>query len=231
MEASVAGQAGGEGAAQGEGEGAADQQGPDVSALAEQLGSLSAGQEAMREVLQQLQQTAAQEPAAEGEEEQPFDLASFLEEVDPLDPDQLKSAVASAVENGQKDVVQQHIAPLVEQLQNLQFEQDAARLFQEFPELADEKVAEPILKPGGLADQLAEELGLPKEAAHKPAVVRAAYMMSRAAQAAQEEEGAESPAAAHLEGGSGARPGAQQVDLGDQIVQAARGGSSVLPFG
>lgn len=238
MEASAAaGQAGGDGAAQGEGEGTADQQqGPDVAALAEQLGSLSSSQEAMREALQQIQQSPALREQAEAVEEQhPGIDLSFLNEADPFDPEALKTAMESVAQQTRDQVLQEHVAPLAERLDGMQFEQDAARLFAEFPELGDPEVAEPLLKPGGLAEQMAMELGLPEQAAKdlaaKPAFVRLAYMASRAAAAAQEEEGAESPAAAHLEGGSGARPGAQQVDLGDQIVGAARGGSSVLPFG
>jgi hypothetical protein len=52
------------------------------------------------------------------------------------------------------------------------------------------------------------------ELANKPWFWRLTYMAGRAAEAANE-EGGETPQAAHLEGGGGARPGGQQVDLGD----------------
>ena len=78
-----------------------------------------------------------------------------------------------------------------------------------------------------MAGQLAEAHGQP-ELANEPWFWRLTYMAGRAADAAQEESG-DVPAPAHLEGGTGAVPGAGGADLGDAIVGARRG-ASVLPF-
>jgi hypothetical protein len=95
---------------------------------------------------------------------------------------------------------------------------------QEFPDFADPQIAEQVV---GTARQIAEAYGQ-TELANEPWFWRMTYMAGRAAESAAE-EGDDASDAAHLEGGGGARPGGQQVDLGDQIVNARRG-SSVLNF-
>jgi hypothetical protein len=107
---------------------------------------------------------------------------------------------------------------------------DAERLVAEFPEMADPDVAGEVVD---VARKYAEANFPPEVAttlANSPAWWRATYMMGRALEAAQE-EGGETPSAAHLEGGGSALSGGSSQDLGDAIVAAGRAGSGVLPFG
>jgi hypothetical protein len=105
-------------------------------------------------------------------------------------------------------------------------EQEAAALIGEFPELGDEETTAQVLQ---TAKQYAETVGHP-ELANEPWFWRTTYVMGRAMDQAQEEQG-DGPAPAHLESGSGAAPagGGGQGMTAEQIVGARRG-ASVLPF-
>jgi hypothetical protein len=87
VEASVAGQGQGD-AGQGE---ATQQQGPDLSALADQLGTLSAGQDEMREFLQSQpwQTTDAPQEQQAGEPELDLDLSQYIDAEGQYDPAQV----------------------------------------------------------------------------------------------------------------------------------------------
>jgi hypothetical protein len=90
--------------------------------------------------------------------------------------------------------------------------------------MAQEEVANAVIKTAG---ELAQQLGKP-ELANEPKFWRVAYMMGKAAEAANS-EGRDAPNAAHLEGGGGATPAGSQVNWADMIVNAGgRKGSSVL---
>lgn len=236
MEASQAGLAGGDAAQQqgGEAQNAQQQGGPDVGALAQQLETLSGGQEELRQFLMS-QPWQQQEPAGEEPEtpETPLDLSQFLDPMEAAyDPQQLAERLSGYVQQEAsrmaQEMVQQHIEPLKGEWSEMRVQQEAQMLVDEFPELGQPEVAEKVAGKGGVAEQLAQQLGMPELAA-QPKFWRIAYIASRAMDAMQE-EGAEDPRAAHLEGGGGARPSApEQVDLGEQIVSARRG-ASVLPF-
>lgn len=221
MEASQAGLAGGQSAAQGqgEGEGVQQQQGPDTAALAEQLGQLSSGQEELRQFLMSAPWQAQE---AEGEQDgQDLDL-SFLDAEDPgFDPNTIADRLGGLIEQA----VEQRVAPQTERLAQLERAAEADRLVAEFPEMGSPETANEVVKTAG---DLAQAVGRP-EIANEPWFWRLTYMAGRAADHANE-EGAGAPDAAHLEGAGGAGPGGgQQVDLGQQIVDAKRG-RGVLPF-
>lgn len=217
MEASQAGLAGQQG--QGEGGEAQQQQGPDVSALAEQLGTYGQSMEQMRETLQGMQQYMTQQQQAEpqGEEPQAQDLdLSFLD--DPaMTPEQIAQSLTGLIDSSADQraqaLLQQHITPLTQQVSEMRLESQAERLVQEFPEMAEPETAEKVV---GTARQYAEMMGRP-DLANDPAFWRLTYLAGRAADQANAEQGDE-PQAAHLEGAGGAGPGGQQPDLVQQIL-------------
>lgn len=220
------GQQGGEGAAAAaDGQG---QQGPDINAIAAQLESLTGSQEELRQFLMS---NPWQQQAAQGGQQQeaagPAELdLSFLDIENPtFDP----STVADRLQQVIAQQIDSRVQPVVDKLtgerQEEQRQRDAEILVGEFPEMRETDVAEQVVL---LARQMAEALGRP-DLANEPKFWRYAYMVGRAADAANT-EGAETPGAAHLEGGGGATPAGSQVDLGDLIVGTSRGGSSVLPF-
>jgi hypothetical protein len=228
VEASVAGQGQGD-AGQGE---AAQQQGPDLSALADQLGTLSAGQDEMREFLQsQPWQTTdgQQEQQDPGQQEPELDLSQYIDPADPqYDPAQLAQHLSDVVEKVVSQRVEQGLAPLQEQVRDVRQEREWQAIADEFPELADEEVARPVF---GLAKTLAEHNGHP-ELSQEPWFVRMAYITGTAMEKANQ-EGAESPSAAHLEGGGGAAPAGSQVDALTQVFGAGEDmplGRRALPF-
>lgn len=229
MEASGAGLAGGD-AGQAQGEGGEAQQGPDVGALAEQLGTLTQGQEELRQFLM-TQPWQGQEQEAGEEPQAPEVDLSFLD--DPaLTPEQMSQQLTSLIDQSAEQraqtLLQQHINPLSEQMSEMRLEQQAERLTQEFPELAEEETAERVVS---TARQYAEMMGRP-ELANDPAMWRLVYLAGRAADQANAEQG-EQPAAAHLEGAGGAGPGGQQVDWAKQIVSGGDEnalGRRALPF-
>jgi hypothetical protein len=227
VEASVAGQGQGD-AGQGE---ATQQRGPDLSALADQLGTLSAGQDEMREFLQSRPWDGQQEPEqAQQEQQEPeLDLSQFLDPADPsYDPNQVAQQLSDVVEKVVAQRVEQGLAPLQEQVQDVRRERDWQAIADEFPELVNEEVAKPVFQ---LAKTLAEHNGH-AELAQEPWFVRMAYITGKAMETANE-EGAEAPSAAHLEGGGGAAPAGSQVDALTQVFGGEEGiplGRKVLPF-
>lgn len=228
MEASQAGVAGGD--AQGaEGADGGQEQGPDIGALGQQLEAMQGSQEQMFQFLQQqpwLQQEGQQGAEGEGEPAaEDFDL-SFLDADSPqFDPSQVAERLSGLINQGVEQRVQAAMQPVQQQMNEERWNREANALVQEFPDFGDPQKAEEIV---GYARQIAEAYGQ-AELAKEPWFWRMTYMAGRAAESASEEEQG-APEAAHLEGGGGARPGGQQVDLGDQIVNARRG-RSALPFG
>jgi hypothetical protein len=224
VEGSQAGAQGG-GEAQG-GEQQAAQQGPDIGQLAEQLNGVTQGQQELVEFLktQPWQQQAQAEPAQQ--EEQGLDL-SFLDETDPaVVADQLQKVIQQGIQDG----IQKQVNPQLEKLQGDFAEDRRVRemevLVGEFPELSQDDVAKDVV---GLARQMADALGQPG-LADEPKFWRYAYMVGRAAEAANK-EGAESPQAVTLEGGGGAAPaGSSGGSPIDAIFSPQSGGRNALPF-
>jgi hypothetical protein len=231
MSAGDAGVAQGDGQ-NGQGEGAETQQGPDVSALAEQLGTYGQNMEQMRETLQGMQQFMAQQQTpAEPEGQAPELDLSFLDDPQ-LTPEQLSQQFTSMLDQGVEQrfqqALQQHLSPLQDRVSNMQLTQEAIQLTDEYPELRKPDVAGDVIE---ASRQYAEMLGQP-ELANNPMLWRLVYMGIKAADVANT-EGGESPDAAHLEGAGGAGPGGQQVDLVQQIMQGGDDsalGRRVLPF-
>jgi hypothetical protein len=218
VEASVAGQGQGD-AGQGE---ATQQQGPDLSALTEQLGTLSAGQDEMREFLQSRPWDGQQEPE-QAQQEPELDLSQYLDPADPgYDPAQVAQQLSEVVEKVVAQRVEQGLAPLQEQVRDVRQEREWQAIADEFPELVDQEVAKPVFE---LAKTMAEHHGHP-ELSQEPWFVRMAYITGKAMETANE-EGAEAPSAAHLEGGGGAAPAGSQVDALTQVF----GGGEDIPLG
>lgn len=220
-------------AGQADGGAAAEQQtqGPDLAQLAQQMQTMQSGQEDLRQFLaSQPWQPEAAEPQTPAAPE-PMDL-SFLDMDSPnFDPqvtaERFGSVIEQAMAQREQSLLAQHVQPLQEQLQQERVAREAQMLVDEFPEMGDPDIGPQVV---AAARQTAEAYGNP-ELANQPWFWRMTYMAGRAAQTAHE-EGGETPSAAHLEGGAGARPGAQQVDLADQILAGSgQPGRSALPFG
>lgn len=226
-QAAVGGDAGQQGQAQ---QGEQAQASPDLSTLAEQFGRMEAGQEEMRQFLMSQPWQQPQEQA-EPEQEQADEIdLSFLDpDVPGYDPQHVEQRfgdlIGQVAERRAQQLLQQQVEPLRQDVQNMRREQELAQLVDEFPEIGEEQTARQVMD---RVRALAEANGHP-ELAHEPWLIRMTYLAGRAIDVANQ-EGASEPSAAHLEGGGGAGPAAPQVDPGDLIVQAARGGSSVLPF-
>lgn len=241
MEAgAAAGPAGGQAAAPGAGDGQQEgqqQQGdsgvqqPDLSALVDQIGSQSAQLEQMREFMEQSQLTQLQEPGVDPaqQQQQEVDLTFVNPESPNYDPERAAQELLTVLQQQQSTAVQEAVAPLQEQLQTMHTQREADALASEFPELENEETANAVLKATG---EWVRAAGLPPEAAANMQVVRAVFMMGRAAQLHNEENGAGQQPVAHLEGAGGASPGggASGGITADSIVKGG-GRTGVLPFG
>jgi hypothetical protein len=212
----------------------------DASALQQQLQATAGGVDELRQQFGQFLQSAPWQQQAEPEADPGIDL-SFLDQglydpaVGEAERDQYGQQLASQFDQRAEQRVQQAVAPLQEQLQNFQREQQIRDLISAHPEFQDPEIAQRIAGPDGLARQWADAMGTP-EHAQNPQFWRLVLMAERAAQAANAEEGAQAPNAATLEGGGGSGPAASQQDAAQQRVDAlfggdGRKGSSVLPFG
>ena len=235
MSATGQGQAGGDAgqAQQGEavnGNGGAEG-GADLAQALEILQQQGAGQEEMRQQLTQMahffQNQQQQDDPGEPDPE-PLDL-SFLDASEPgYDPDfasqRLEQILAERDQRNEERWRQQYVDPLRNDLSDLRLSQGMQDLAAEFPDIAEN--ADGFID---LVNQAADAMGMP-DARNNVQFMRFVRLAAAGAEAANTENGAESPQAAHLEGGGGATPaGGSQVDLGDQIISAQP--KRVLPFG
>lgn len=210
---------------QAQGDGGEAQQGPDLAGITSQLEALTGGHEELRQLLQSAPWAQAETQAAE-EADPGLDLSFLQEYQDPAaDPQNLAEQLQPAIEQLVQQRLQAAIGPVQQQVEQQRIQSEAEALVGEFPEMGDPEKAQQVV---ALARELAEELGQP-QLANEPKFWRQAYMVGRAVDQTNN-EGRNVPNAAHLEGGGGATPAGSQVDPGDLIVQAGRGGSSVLPF-
>lgn len=204
-----------------------DGAGLDASALAEQFGSLTEGQEEMRQILAGLQEHLAQP-----QEDEPglpaLDLdASDLEHAGGDPRDVFGDPQVDAQELGAhlSAVVDAHTAPIREELGDLRRSHDAAQLIAEFPEMGDGDTIQNVMR---TTADFAHVLGRP-ELAGNLQLARTVYLAGRALEMAQQEGDGEQPQPAHLEGGGGAGPGGGRgAGAAQSIVDAGR--QSVLPF-
>lgn len=202
------------------------QAGPDFGALSSQLEQLVGGQEELRQYLssEPWRQQAEPETAQQEPEKPEVDL-SWLDPADPAyDPEQLTQRLTDTFAQYVEQAQQQAIAPVMQQMTEMRQEAELRDLLQEFPDLGDEQTSRQVVE---AAHQYAQALGMP-HAANEAGFLRLVYLSGRAIDAAQQ-EGAEAPGAAHLEGGGGANPGSSQVDPVDAILKpGGKRGASVL---
>jgi hypothetical protein len=236
MEASAAGLAGpaaGDGGGEGQSQGGeqAPQGNDAIAQMAETLQGLAGTQEEMRQFLSQqaeATQQSKQEPVT------PAADLSFLDETSPqYDPEKaaqrLSEVMRAEAGTETQRLLQEALSPLQQQVSEMQRSQEADQLVGEFPELGKPEVAEAVVK---TAEQYAEMTGHP-ELAGNTAFIRMTYMAGRAAQLAQQQDGAGSGAgAATLEGAGGASPGGAgqgASQTADSIAQDWSDRRSVLP--
>lgn len=203
---------------------AAQQAGVDVGQLADQFGQMQTSQQELGEWLR----SEPWKPQEAEPEQQQEDLDfSFLDPSDPdWNPEQIAERLGGLIESAAEKRSQQDIEPVKSELADMRREREAERLVSEFPALGEPEVAQEVVN---VAKQLAEANNRP-DLANEPWFWRLTYMAGTAAENANE-EGSESPRAAHLEGGGGGVPAGGQVDLAQQIVNAGGGGGrNVLPF-
>jgi hypothetical protein len=204
-------------------------EGLDANALASELAQSRATQQEMYQWMQdnlRPQEAQQQETKPEATTPEPLDLSWLDPDSPTFDPNAMAQQLSGLVESTVEQRVQQAVGPLQEQQQQMRREQEAAALVGEVPELGEEQTTQQVLQ---TAQQYAEAVGHP-ELANEPWFWRTTYIMGRAMDQAQEEQG-DGPAPAHLESGSGAAPagGGGQGMTAEDIVGARRG-ASVLPW-
>lgn len=209
------------------GQGGEAAQGPDWGSLSGQLDQLVGGQEELRQYLSTepwRQQEGGEEPTPAEPQAPEVDL-SWLDPADPgYDPDQIGERLTSTFAQYVEQAQQQAIAPVQQQLQEMRQEAELRDLLGEFPDLGDEQTSRQVVE---AAHSYAQALNMPA-LANEAGFIRLVYLSGRAIDAAQQ-EGAEAPGAAHLEGGGGANPGGSQVDPVDAILKpGGKRGASVL---
>lgn len=228
--------AGGDAPAGGQQPGDAAQQAqqPDLGALLTE--GLSPVQDTLEE-MRQFMASQAQPPAADAQ--QPAAAAepdfSYLNPDAPgYNPEKAAEQLLTVLGQQNQTALQDALKPLQEQLTQTQqqlvdarTETEARALAEEFPDLQEQQVSDKVF---AAAQQWVSAAGLPPEAAGNMQVIRAVYMMGRAAELSNEEGSQQQPGSATLEGAGGASPGAPAGGLtADSIVGA--GSRSVLPFG
>jgi hypothetical protein len=204
-------------------------EGLDANALASELAQMRATQQETYQWMQENlrpQEGQQQETKPEATTPEPLDLSWLDPDSPTFDPNAMAQQLSGLVDNAVEQRVQQAVAPVQQQQEQMQRENEIAALLGEFPEIGEEETMEKLLD---TSKQYAEAVGHP-ELADKPWFWRTTYVMGRAFEQAQEEQG-DGPAPAHLESGSGAAPagGGGQGMTAEDIVGARRG-ASVLPW-
>jgi hypothetical protein len=238
MEAGAAqGPAGGTATAPGDGEELQQQDGQQTQEqqaglspeLAQQLSTIPDQLEQLRSWMEESQQAQQQAPGAEAEQEPaPADLSFVNPESPNYDPQAAAQQLLQVLEQQNADAVKAAVEPLQQQLQDQQVQREADFLAQEFPELEDPETADAVFR---ATREWVDAAGLPPEAAGNMQVVRAVFMMGRAAELHNEEQAREGQNAASLEGAGGASPGGTgQGGFTAQSILEGGGGRSPLPF-
>jgi hypothetical protein len=225
---SAPGQAAGGDAGGDNGQAQGEAQGPDLSGMVDQIGQIASGQEEMRQYLAS-NPWQAQEPAAEEAQDEGLDL-SWMDPQNPVYED--PAAVAQRLNDQISGAVEQRVQaltdPMREQMAEMRRDQQARDLAAEFPEIATDEMAQQIAGPGGLAAQMADQLGQPGLAA-EPSFWRLVYMAHK--QAEQANNGSDGPGAASLESAGGPGPAQQSnEDIVKGIMESGGQGSKVLNF-
>src|SRR3954451_6685966 len=210
------------------GEGQAQGQGPDLSRMVDQIGQIASGQEEMRQYLASNPWTPQDaDQQQEGTPDEGLDLSWLDPQATAYDDPQAVADRLNTQINGAVDQrAQKLMAPMAEQMAEMRRDQQARDLAAEFPEIATDEMANKIAGPGGLAAQMADQLGQPGLAA-EPGFWRLVYMAHR--QAEQANNGSDGPGAAPLESAGGPGP-AQQTneDIVKGIMESGGQGSKVL---
>lgn len=208
-------------------------QAPDYAAMQAQLSELGPSLDEIRSSLAALQPTPAagadgQQTAEQQQAQQP-DLSYLDPSSADYDPRQAGEKMLAIIAEQNKTAIQEAVAPLQSELSQTRQQLAAQDLVQEFPDLADEKVAQQVLT---ASRQWVAAAGLPESAAQNPQVWRSVYLMSVAAELQAKERDNPAAAAATLEGAGGASPAgasAGGAKTADDILGSQRG-RSVLPF-
>lgn len=202
------------------------QAGPDLSYLEGVPDTL----EQMRSMMEQVaagQQAPPPEQEPEGYEYDQPDL-SYADPTSPnYNPDMAGQVLMDAIGQQQQQALQQALDPLQQKLSAMEADQQARALAEQFPELNDQKVADEVF---AKTREWVDAAGLPAEAAQNYQVVKAVYMMGRAAELAASEQGSGEADAATLEGGGGPAPAPSDpaASTWDAIKDA--GPRQVLPY-
>jgi hypothetical protein len=234
---SAPGQAAG-GDAGGEAQGG-EAQGIDYAKVSEQLAQQNSTMQEMHQFLTS-QQQQEQAPEAEPEAQPDLDL-SFLDPYGTQDPqavqqthEGLQGMVHQALEPYRQQM-QQEIAAVKEQQDEMRREQQAGDLAAEFPELEIKGAAEKLAAPGGLAQQAAEDLasrmGDPNLAVKlraEPGFWRLVHLAEAGGKHANELDGSGDPGAAPLESSGGPGPTQTHEDIVKGIMESGGQGSKVL---
>lgn len=171
-----------------------------------------------------------QPPAPEGAPD-PWDFGDlFGEETPPetpaepqVDLQQLTQRMQGATQQQIQDAIAQALAPVNENLSNIQADQDAAYLTEAYPEFADPAFAESMIQ---TVDQVGARLGLDPVYVRSAEFIEHVYKAQKYDQMARGEVPVGDLTHNDLEGGAGAVPGGRgEVDLAAQIKAAGSSNS------
>lgn len=181
---------------------AQQQQGsPDLSQLNELVQGIPQVQGELRDMIRGLQ------PQEEEPEPASLDLSDLYEEALGPDPDELASKFSDYTDRRIEEALkpyEERTKAAEDRAAQVERAQQMKTLVEEMPEMDDPETAKEVMD---LTQQYADMLGGQySELGSDPRFMKVIAYAARAIQAAQE-EGAETPNAAHLESGSSARPG------------------------
>lgn len=238
MEAgAAAGPAGGDAPAGGEAQTQPGEQQaqPDFGQLVQDgIGPVQAQLEEMRALLESNIAQPAEPGEPQADPNAPPDLSYLNPDAPNYDPQAAAQQFLSVLEQQNSAALQplqQQLEKTQTQLTDMRTQSEARALAEEFPDLDKPEVSDKVF---AAAQQWVEGLrasgvDIPPEAASTMPVIRAAYMMGRAAELANEEENGQQPHAATLEGAGGAAPAAPVGGLTAESIVGS-GGRSALPF-
>lgn len=197
-------------AGQTEGTEATEQQaGLDLAPIMERMDGIGSTIEQLR---------ASLTPAEEAEAEEEFDYTSLFEDADAESPQFDPQAVQQMIQQEAQRLIEAQMAPMTEQIRNIQVGLDAEQLVAKYPDLNDDAVVGPVVQ---AAQALAEAVGDPS-LAQNPQVVELIYKAQRADKQAAGERPVGAEQGFDLERAGGAGPAAVEPNIAERVITAAK---------
>lgn len=159
----------------------------------------------------------------------PLDPANVYDDQGNVNPWAAQQYMQQLQQAAVEPAIQQAVAPIMQQLDQMRFDQGSARLEQQYPELAEKEKADALV---ARAVQMAPTMGLdPRQAVRNDGFLELVHQSMRAEGIAAGETPARGQEVHELESGGGAGPAGSPPSFTDQVNALQAGGADQAAAG